>query len=113
MESMCSLAAQSPDPSDVRPDIVSDSRYHHLIILPSRLFKRVESTGVSCLSAVHGSCSGYFVSFATWPLTLPIPAFRYAGDVGTELLDDFGAVTVILSWATNVWTTSLISYKAW
>ncbi|KAI0310297.1 hypothetical protein OF83DRAFT_1178704 [Amylostereum chailletii] len=33
---------------------------------------------------------------------------------GNEFVDDhFGAAAFVLSWATNMWSTTLISYKAW
>lgn len=71
------------------------------------------SSVLSTLSTAHGSCTTYFVSFSTWPLTFPKLSYVYTGMIGSELLDNFGAASIILSWVTNVGATLLISCKAW
>ena len=61
------------------------------------------STGLtSCNMDVHARTTGNWNSVS--------------GDdtsVGAEFVDPFGSVAIILSWLTNLLTTSALSYKSW
>ena len=39
--------------------------------------------------------------------------YQVRSDSNLEFTDIFGAAAWIMSWATNVWATSLVGYKAW